>query len=151
MSDNFINFKKLTPAAIIPTRATQYSAGLDLYASESVNIVGGNGVHPVRTGIAVQLPPGTYGRIAIRSGLALNQHLCTTAGVIDRDYTGELIVLVYTPAIPHAYKINAGDRFAQLVIEKANYNSPSEIREFIQEGFAPIKFTHLGFGSTGNK
>lgn len=48
----------------------------------------------VPTGIAVKLPPGTYGRIAMRSGLALNQHLTISAGVIDRDYTGPIGVLV---------------------------------------------------------
>src|SRR6185295_11366624 len=87
-------FQKLHPEAIIPTRATEQSAGFDLYAIEDVTVIGGLGNIRVRTGIAVKLPEGTYGQIAMRSGLARDEHLIVAAGVIDPDYSGEVMVLV---------------------------------------------------------
>ncbi len=89
-----ILFSKLHPDAIIPKRGTNLSAGFDLYALEDTLIVGGAGNILVPTGIAVKLPEGTYGRIVMRSGLALKQNLTVSAGVIDRDYTGPIGVLV---------------------------------------------------------
>jgi len=94
MSSEPVLFAKLHPDAIIPTRGTPVSAGFDLYALEDKLIVGGHGNILVPTGIAVKLPPNTYGRIAMRSGLALKQHLTVSAGVIDRDYVGPIGVLV---------------------------------------------------------
>lgn len=94
-----VQFKKIHPDAITPTRGTAYSAGFDLYALEETIIVGGAGNFLVRTGIAVQLPEGTYGRIAMRSGLASKQHLTVSGGVIDIDYSGELAVLVSSTKI----------------------------------------------------
>lgn len=74
MADEIL-FMKLHTNDTIPTRGTRASAGFDLYALEDTTIVGGAGNILVHTGIAVKLPPGTYGRIAMRSGLALRQHL----------------------------------------------------------------------------
>jgi dUTP pyrophosphatase len=97
--DEIIKFSKLNENAIIPTRGTDDSAGFDLYALEDVLIVGGAGNFLVPTGIAVELPEGTYGQIYMRSGLALKQHLTVTAGVIDRDYTGPIGGLVSSTKI----------------------------------------------------
>lgn len=94
-----IYFAKLQSEAILPKRATEDSAGFDLFCLEDTLIVGGAGNFLVPTGIAVKLPPGTYGRIAMRSGLALKQHLTVSAGVIDRDYTGPIGVLVSSTKI----------------------------------------------------
>lgn len=89
-----VEFAKLHPDAIIPSRGTKMAVGFDLYALEDTLIVGGAGNVLVPTGVAVKLPPGTYGRIAMRSGLAVKQHLTVSAGVIDRDYAGPLGVVV---------------------------------------------------------
>ncbi len=142
--DSCIHFVRITDDAIIPARATGYSAGFDLYSTEDVTIVGGAGTYTVPTGIGVRLPDGTYGRLAMRSGLAVSQHLSISAGVIDRDYTGEIKVLVSCNKVitkrgnkayscfdiettdgkyivnPHVYTIKKGERFAQLVIEKVS-------------------------------
>ena len=89
-----VYFAKLHDDAVIPKRGTEESAGFDLYALEDTLIIGGAGNVLVPTGIAVKLPKGTYGRIAMRSGLALKQHLTVSAGVIDRDYSGPIGLLV---------------------------------------------------------
>ena len=139
-----ILFKKLNPEATVPTRGTPTSAGFDLYALTDTEI--GLGSHLVHTGIAVALPEGTYGRIAMRSGLAVREHLNVSAGVIDRDYRGELGVIVYCTHPDSApYKIKAGERFAQLIPEIVSYCESETVDEL------PIPdHHHAGFGSTGS-
>lgn len=146
MASNIVKFKKLDADAIVPKRGTPLSAGFDLYALNDAEIVGGNGTVLVRTGMAIQIPPGTYARIAMRSGLGLKEHLSVTAGVIDRDYVGDIGVLVYCTKIGHSYTIKRGERFAQLVIEKILYPHFEVVEKF--ESVAENE--HFGFGSTGH-
>jgi dUTPase len=40
----------------------------------------------VKTDLQIEVPPGTYGRVAPRSGLAWKNHIDVGAGVIDADY-----------------------------------------------------------------
>lgn len=94
-TEETIQFMKLDPEAVIPTRGTENSAGFDLYALADTTIVGGCGNVLVPTGIAAQAPVGTYLRVAMRSGLAVKQHLSVSAGVVDIDYTGGVGVVVY--------------------------------------------------------
>ena len=68
------------------------------------------------TGIKVRLPIGTYGRIAPRSGLSL-KGLDIAAGVIDRDYIGEIKVMLVNNSL-HDFTVKANDRVAQLIIER---------------------------------
>jgi len=77
--------KKLSENAIIPTRGSSSSAGLDLYAAHPTVIPAkGKGIVP--TDLSIALPEGTYGRVAPRSGLAVKNHIDVGAGVIDMDY-----------------------------------------------------------------
>src|SRR5258706_14702194 len=82
-----------TPDAQLPTRGTPDSAGWDLYSPENTTIPIGQRAL-IDTGVTMQLPPGTYGRIAPHSGLAWKQGITTGAGVIDRDYTGSIKTLL---------------------------------------------------------
>lgn len=58
-------------------------------------IVPGRGQALVKTDLSVAIPPGTYGRVAPRSGLALKKSIDTGAGVIDEDYRGPLGVILF--------------------------------------------------------
>jgi dUTP pyrophosphatase len=93
----------------------------------------------------VSVPPGTYGRIAPRSGLALKYFIDVGAGVVDSDYRGPLKVVLFNHGeVPFIVKI--GDRIAQLICEKIEY---PELREVVS-----LKDTlrgNGGFGSTGQK
>jgi dUTP pyrophosphatase len=105
--------KKLSPDAIVPTRASPGSVGYDLYSTETMSI----GAHErgiVSTGIATTIPMGVYGRIAPRSGLAVKHGIQTGAGVIDPDYTGELKVILFNHGT-EKFDIKQGDRIAQLI------------------------------------
>lgn len=53
------------------------------------------GKYAVHTGIAIHVPHGTYGRVAPRSGLAAKHFIDVGAGVIDEDYRGEVLVLLF--------------------------------------------------------
>ena len=78
--------------AITPTRASKESAGLDLYSSIDVDIEVGS-IKKVNTGICISLPENSYGSIKDKSSLA-SKGLLTFGGVIDKDYTGETIVIM---------------------------------------------------------
>ena len=84
-----LNVIKLVPQATLPVRSTNGAAGYDLFSTDSYVVLPGRRV-VVSTGISVQLPAGTYGRIAPRSGLAVKHGLDTLAGVVDPDYQGEI-------------------------------------------------------------
>ena len=105
----------LSPGAIAPTRGSAGAAGYDLYANEDVTIGEGE-FTPVSTGVAVAIPPGYYGRIAPRSGLTAKYGIIIGGGVIDKDYRGELKVLM--SCLFGMYKVSRGERIAQLILEK---------------------------------
>ena len=78
--------------AIIPTRASKGSAGLDLYSSVDVDIEVGS-INKINTGICISLPENSYGSIRDKSSLAA-KGILTLGGVIDSDYTGQIIVIM---------------------------------------------------------
>ena len=144
ITSSLLGFKKLHPDAQIPKRGTKRSAGFDLYALEDKEItVEETGASLVKTGIAVKLIEGTYGRLALRSGLSVRTGACITAGVIDIDYSGELMVPI-VPKVNHPFTIKKGERFAQIIIEYIYTGDAIEITD-------DLEGDHKGFGSTGEK
>ena len=96
------------------------------------------------TGIAIAVPQGTYGRVAPRSGLAVKHGLGTGAGVIDADYRGEVMVVMFNHS-DEDFEIKQGDRCAQLVLERIVNPNVVEV-----EGDLEISVRGSGgFGSTG--
>ncbi|XP_017893400.1 protein N-terminal glutamine amidohydrolase-like [Ceratina calcarata] len=83
-----LKFAKLTDKAYAPTKGSKYAAGYDLKSAYEY-IVPAHGKELVKTDLQVQVPEGTYGRIAPRSGLAWKNHIDVGAGVIDSDYREE--------------------------------------------------------------
>ena len=78
--------------AIMPTRASRRSAGLDLYASIDARTETGS-IKKINTGICVFLPENSYGSIRYKSSLPA-KGLLKLGGFIDNDYTGEIIVIM---------------------------------------------------------
>lgn len=70
----------------------------------------------VKTDLQIRVPAGTYGRIAPRSGLAVTHFIDVGAGVVDEDYTGNVGIVIFNHAKTD-FKVNKGDRIAQLVCE----------------------------------
>lgn len=134
-----------SPLAKLPTRGSLGAAGYDLYAAnpEPIVIPGQCGRALVPTGLQVVLPPGTYGRVAPRSGLAVKKGVSIGAGVIDSDYTGEVGVLVVNQG-GDDIAITAGERIAQLILERII--TP----EVVELDYVPdTQRGSGGFGSTG--
>ena len=98
----------LNDDAIIPTRAPKGSAGLDLYSSIDIGIKVGSMIK-ANTGIRISLPKNTYGSIRDKSSLA-TKGILTLGGVIDRDYTGEIIVI--KTSLIESIKIKKGQKVA---------------------------------------
>jgi dUTP pyrophosphatase len=138
-----LKVKKLTFDAIIPTRGSDGAVGYDLYSSEDAIVPNQAGRALVGTGITVVLPPGVYGRVAPRSGLAVKHCINVGAGVIDPDYTGEIKVVLFNHGM-NDFEIKKGDRIAQLVLERCETPPIEEISivEDTERGSG-------GFGSTG--
>lgn len=134
--------KKLDSNAVLPVRSSTGAAGYDLASCEEC-VVPSRGKALVRTGLAVKVPSGTYGRVAPRSGLAWKNFIDTGAGVIDEDYRGELKVLLFNHSDTE-FEVKLGDRIAQLILEQI---CTPEVQEVVDLD-ATIRGAG-GFGSTG--
>jgi dUTP pyrophosphatase len=141
-----LNVTKLTPSAILPTRATPGAVGYDLFSIDSYVVLPGRRV-VVATGISIQLPPGTYGQVCPRSGLAVKHGLDTLAGVIDPDYTGEIKVVLQNLDVNQPFVIRPGYRIAQLVL--INCITPEVVETATENTPLNTQRGDAGFGSTG--
>ncbi len=126
----------------MPKRGSSLAAGLDIYSIETISIAPKQRLL-VRTGLAVAIPEGFYGRLAPRSGLATRQGLDVLAGVIDSDYRGEVCCLLYntgdeTVDLPEESKI------CQLIVERIILPAPTWINDLDETPRGTG-----GFGSTG--
>ena len=158
-----IYFKKVRSNAVTPTQAHAWDAGYDLYACESAS-VGPMERKVIPIGVEIEIPTECYGRIAPRSGLAVKSGIDVLAGVIDSGYRDELKVVLINFNLPqilfnsqnkraattaslfgdkNRHDISAGDRIAQIIIEKnypVDWKESEELLDSQREG---------GFGSTG--
>ena len=137
-----LRIKKLTYDAIIPTRGSGGAVGYDLYSTDEV-VIPPTHRALIGTGVAIVLPPGVYGRVAPRSGLAVKNGIQVGAGVVDPDYTGEVKVVLFNHG-DKDFEVKRGERVAQLVLERCETPDVEEIGllEETERGAG-------GFGSTG--
>lgn len=143
---DFLVIQRMERDAILPTRGSPGSAGLDLYSYETKPLPPWES-QSFKTKIKMRIPKGLYGRIASRSGLAFKRDIEIGAGVIDNDYQGEIVVKLRnfskTP-----YIIQQGERIAQIIFEK--YSVPEVKTDYdIEQLFGKTKRGTKGFGSTG--
>ena len=120
-------FVKMSANVVTPTRATEGSVGLDFYSPVDY-IIPPHSQFLIPTQIKLQIPLGYYGRLASKSSLAMLHQLHVGAGVIDQDYTGEIMVLMINAA-PRVYSIKKGDPIAQLILEKVSIPILREMKE----------------------
>ena len=142
MASLLLRVKKLSEHAVLPVRGSAGAAGYDLAAS-AAGVIKARGRGIVPTDLAIALPPGVYGRVAPRSGLAAKAGLDVGAGVIDEDYRGAVRVLLFNHSdIDWAY--TRGDRVAQLILERIAHADVVAVDDLdsTERGAG-------GFGSTG--
>ena len=111
-----LRFKQLDSKAVLPARGSALAAGLDLCSIEDVELQPKQRA-VVPTGLAVAIPPGFYGRVAPRSGLAAKNGLDVLAGVIDSDYRGEIRCVLYNTG-DEVIELPAGSKICQLIVEQ---------------------------------
>ena len=142
-----LKIKKLRDNAKSPFRATEGSAGMDLYAciDEPLTVAGGEKA-VIPTGIAIALPSPELGAfIFARSGLAIKHGigLLNSVGVIDSDYRGEICVGIINQ-LREPYTVTPGERIAQMVIMPVSL-IPVTVCDELDE----TERGAGGFGSTG--
>ena len=130
----------------LPKYETLLSAGMDLRAYLEEPIV----LKPlqrtlVKTGLFISLKPGYEAQVRPRSGLALKKGISVlnSPGTIDADYRGEIgVILINLSDLD--FKIDSGDRIAQMVIAKHETVSWKSVDK-LDDSLRGDK----GFGSTG--
>jgi dUTP pyrophosphatase len=137
-----LRFKQLDERAVLPRRGSALAAGLDVYSIEDLKIEPKQRAI-ARTGLAVGIPPGFYGRVAPRSGLAAKSGLDVLAGVIDSDYRGEVCCLLYNTG-DEPIHLAAGSKICQLIVEQIIRPEAAWVRDLDETARGAG-----GFGSTG--
>ena len=140
-----VKIKKLNDAAVIPTRGTEHSAGMDLTAvSKEVVDNGKHGYVNYGTGLAFAIPEGHVGLLFPRSSISkTGLILSNSCGIIDSDYRGE--VTMRFKHIKDTDNYNIGDRIGQLIIvpyPQVTFEEVSELDETVRGAG--------GYGSTGS-
>jgi dUTP pyrophosphatase len=139
-----LKIKRLSESAVIPQYAHPGDAGLDLVSIEVKSIAPGESAL-VRTGIAIELPPGTEAQVRPRSGLALKHQITVlnTPGTIDEGYRGEICVILINHGT-QVFQVEPGMRIAQMVIASF-IRVTVEAVEMLEDTVRGVG----GFGSTG--
>ena len=139
-----LKIKKLHPQAVAPSYSHPGDAGLDLFSVEDAQIDAG-GSKLVKTGISIELPPGTEGQVRPRSGLALKHQitLLNSPGTIDEGYRGEVGVIVINHG-KEAFQVTKGMKIAQLLVKRVLRVEIEEV-----EDLSDTTRGAGGFGSTG--
>jgi deoxyuridine 5'-triphosphate nucleotidohydrolase len=144
MSDNKLFVKKLSVNAVLPQKAYFGDAGFDLSSAHAL-IVPAYGKAIALTDLSMSIPADCYGRIAPRSSLASKNFIDIGAGVIDATFRNNIGILIFNHS-ENDFKIEVGDRIAQLIIEVIRHPEVVEVDELPKtdrgEG---------GFGSSGLK
>ena len=139
-----LQIRKLHEDAVVPTRAYDGDAGLDLASCESV-VLGPGERATVGTGLAVAIPDGYAGFVQPRSGLAARHGITivNSPGLIDSGYRGELRVTLLNTDAREEFAVEPGMRIAQLVVMPVVGVVPVEVEE-LSESERGVR----GFGSS---
>jgi len=139
-----LKVKKLSDQAVIPHFAHPGDAGMDLFSSEESQLQPGESML-VKTGISIELPPGTEAQVRPRSGLALKHRitLLNSPGTIDEGYRGEIGVIMINHG-EEPFRIEKGMKIAQMVIKPVLAVEIQEVEKLTDTCRGPG-----GFGSTG--
>lgn len=132
----------------LPTYSTQESAGMDIRAALSEDLIIQPGkISLVSTNLSVEIPAGYEIQVRPRSGLAANHGIgiLNSPGTIDSDYRGEIKIILMNFS-DNPFRVSSGDRIAQLVIAKVYKADLLETNDLNNS-----KRGERGFGHTGTK
>ena len=131
----------------VPEYAKPGDAGVDLRSRVDVTIAPGERAL-VPTGLRIAIPDGYAGFVQPRSGLALRHGITclNSPGLIDSGYRGELAVLLINTDRTEAFRIERGERIAQLVIQAVASASFVEVADLDDSARGAGGFGHTGRG-----
>jgi len=140
-----LKVKRLDARAIVPSYAHPGDAGLDLFALD-LSVLAPSASALVRTGVAIELPPGTEAQVRPRSGLALKHQVTVlnSPGTVDEGYRGEVGVILINHGATD-FVVEPGMKIAQLVVSPRVTVDVEEVRELVETARGAG-----GFGSTGS-
>ena len=141
-----VRFRRLHDGAVIPERAYEGDAGLDLASCEHA-VLGPGERAIVATGIVVEIPEGYAGFVQPRSGLAARHGIgvVNSPGLIDSGYRGEIRVVLLNTDRESEFTIEPGMRIAQLVIAPV-----ASVRVVEADELAASERGSRGFGSSAS-
>ena len=128
--EGVVQMKRLCKNAKLPIRGTARAIGYDLPIAQAT-VVLTHGKLLVKTSLAMALPPGCYGRIALKSGLTLKKFIDVETGVTNSDYRGELGVILFNFG-SEDFIVNMGDK------SKINKNDPKYLKR--GRSFQPVNY-----------
>lgn len=150
-----LHVQKLHPDAVLPFKKNKWDAGHDLVSIENIELYL-NRPTKIRTGLAIAIPKGYMGLIWDRSGKG-SEGVKVMGGCIDSGYTGEIIVCLnyigmslprdYETGLQNFYKIQKGDKIAQILFAKSPQVSIISVEDLSVLG--ETERGNLGFGSSG--
>lgn len=136
-------YKKTTENSLDPTRANEGDAGLDLFSCQSISLFPGE-TEMVNTGLTVAIHYGYCGLILPRSSMGRQGIIIPNSpGLIDSGYRGEIKVLLLNVS-NKIYKVDEGDKIAQMVVVQYERVTPHEMEEL------PAAFDKRGAGGFGS-
>jgi dUTP pyrophosphatase len=145
VSDLEISVRRLDPSVPMPAYSHPGDAGADLVTTEAA-VIGPGERAVLPTGLAMAIPHGYAAFVHPRSGLAarLGVGLVNAPGTIDAGYRGEIKVIVVNHDLREPVRFSAGDRIAQLVVQRV------ESVRFVESDELPDSARGTGgHGSTG--
>jgi dUTP pyrophosphatase len=141
-----LSVQRLRDDAIVPDRAYEGDAGLDLSACDRTEL--GPGERAVLgTGLAVAIPEGYAGFVQPRSGLA-DRHgisIVNSPGLIDSGYRGEIKVVLINTDRAAPFVVEPGMRIAQLVVLPV-----PEVDVVVSDELPSTERGVRGYGSSGH-
>ncbi|MET9241915.1 dUTP diphosphatase [Nonomuraea sp. NPDC051941] len=145
MSNVEVLIQRLDAGLPMPSYAHAGDAGADLYAAEDVELLPGERA-VIGTGVAIALPDGYAAFVHPRSGLAAKHGvtLVNAPGTVDAGYRGEIRVTLINTDAKEPFRLQRGDRVAQLVVQRVERAAFYEV-----ESLPGSVRGANGFGSTG--
>ena len=145
MHDITVKVKRIDGGQL-PMKGSAGAAAWDLYARTDCVVKAGEAPTLVPLGFAMEIPNGYHAKVLPRSstGLKTTLRMANSCGIIDSDYRGEVMMIAET--VREDWHIAAGDRVAQMLIEK---NEPVVLIE--SDELSDTERGAGGFGSTGKR
>ena len=138
-----IRFKKLSPIAVVPSKAHASDAGFDLTCTR-YEVANGE-LFTYHTDIAVEIPDGHVGLLFPRSSIYKQDLFFTNSvGVVDSGYRGEVMFKFKAVCSDVKQHYKVGDRIGQLII------IPYPNVEFVEaDELSDSERGEGGYGSSG--